>query len=54
MITPDDIRRYAKDAREDAQHATDPTVKARLHDIANELERVVDSLKQAYKLAGDC
>jgi hypothetical protein len=45
MITPDHIRRRAKEAQEEAQLATDPMVKARLHEIANELERLADEME---------
>ena len=46
MVTPSQIKRYAKEAREESQRATDPTVKARLHEIANELERVFNRLEE--------
>jgi hypothetical protein len=45
MAPHDRIREHARQAREAAQQATDPMTKARLHEIANNLDRVADELE---------
>jgi hypothetical protein len=45
MTPVDRIREHAKKAREAAHRATDPMTKARLHEIANDLERVAEELE---------
>jgi hypothetical protein len=45
MAPHDRIREHAKQAREAAQQASDPMTKARLHQIANDLEKVAEELE---------
>jgi Family of unknown function (DUF6381) len=45
MTAFDRIREHAKKTREEAHRATDPITKARLHQIANDLEKIADELE---------
>jgi hypothetical protein len=45
MTPRDRVREHAKRAREAAQLATDPMIKARLHEIANDLEKLAEELE---------
>jgi hypothetical protein len=40
------IRGYAQEARQEAKLASDALVKARLHEIANELERLAEEIER--------
>jgi hypothetical protein len=40
------IRGYAQEARQEAKLASDPLVKARLHEIANGLERLAEEIER--------
>lgn len=46
MATSERIRQHAIAAREEAQRTPNPMVKARLHEIANELEKLADELER--------
>jgi len=48
MAPHERIREHARKAREAAHLATDPMTKVRLHEIANDLEKVADALEGRF------
>ena len=44
----DRIRQHSKEARDTAARVADPLVKARLHEIANMLEKLADDLERQF------
>ncbi len=48
MRSPQQLREAAKEARDQARVIADPLIKARLHEIAGQLEALADQLEQGF------